>query len=51
MTLIKIVKTIFIITHNAEIAKIADKVIQIKNGKIDKLYKNDIKVAIDELEW
>ena len=44
-------KTIFIITHNAEIAKIADKVIQIKNGKIDKLYKNDIKVAIDELEW
>ena len=44
-------KTICIITHNAEIAKIADKVIQIKNGKIDKLYKNDIKVAIDELEW
>jgi len=44
-------KTIFIITHNAEIAKIADKVIQIKNGKLDKLYKNDIKVAIDELEW
>ena len=40
-------KTIFIITHNAEIAKIADKVIQIKNGKLDKLYKNDIKVAID----
>ena len=44
-------KTICIITHNAEIAKIADKVIQIKNGKLDKLYKNDIKVAIDELEW
>ena len=43
--------TICIITHNAEIAKIADKVIQIKNGKLDKLYKNDIKVAIDELEW
>lgn len=44
-------KTIIIITHNIEIAKIADKVIKIKNGKIDQLYHNDIKVDVDELEW
>ena len=44
-------KTIIIITHNIEIAKIADKVIKIKNGKIDKLYHNEVKVDIDELEW
>lgn len=44
-------KTIIIITHNAEIAKIADKVIKIKNGTIDNLYLNKQKANINDLDW
>lgn len=44
-------KTIIIITHNSEIAKIADKVIKMKNGQIDDLYLNTNKLSVDEIEW
>lgn len=44
-------KTIIIITHNSEIAKMADKVIKMKNGQIDDLYLNTDKLSVDEIEW
>lgn len=44
-------KTIIIITHNSEIAKMADKVIKMKNGQIDDLYLNTDKLDVDEIEW
>lgn len=43
--------TTIIITHNAEIAKIADKVIHMKNGKVKKVTINESPLAIKELDW
>jgi putative ABC transport system ATP-binding protein len=42
--------TVIIVTHNSLIAEIADKVIHIKNGKIEKIDTNKPK-NIDEVKW
>lgn len=42
--------TVIIVTHNSLIAEIADKVIHIKNGKIEKVDTNKPK-NIDEVKW
>ena len=44
-------KTIIIVTHNQNIAKIADVVIHVKNGKITLVEENKEKANIDEVEW
>lgn len=44
-------KTIVIVTHNANIAKIADTVIRVKNGKIKSVEINDNPASCDEVEW
>lgn len=44
-------KTIIIVTHNQNIAKIADVVIHVKNGKITTVEDNQNKADIDEVEW
>ena len=43
--------TVIIVTHNALIAEIADKVIYIKNGLIDKVDINDNPKDIEEVKW
>ena len=43
--------TVMIITHNQAISPIADRVISMKSGKIEKNLKNEKPVLIDELEW
>lgn len=43
--------TVIIVTHNALIAEIADRVIRLKNGKIDKLEINTHPKNIDEVVW
>lgn len=43
-------KTIIIVTHNQNIAKIADVIINVKNGKI-KSYIDNNPVSIDEIDW
>lgn len=43
--------TVIIVTHNAEFAKIADKVIHIKNGKIDDIELNENPESIDAIIW
>ena len=43
--------TIIIVTHNALISEIADKVIYIKNGKVDNVKINKHPKNIDEVVW
>lgn len=43
--------TVIIITHNAAIAPMADKVIHFKNGTAEKIEVNDAPVSIEEIEW
>ena len=43
--------TVIIVTHNDEFAKIADKVIHIKNGKIDEIKIEDNPQSIDAINW
>ena len=43
--------TVIIVTHNSLIAEIADKVIHIKNGLIDKVDVNNKPKDIDEVKW
>lgn len=43
--------TVMIITHNQAIAPMADRVITMKNGKIESNVKNEKPVLIDEVEW
>ncbi len=44
-------KTIVIVTHNQNIAKMADVVIQVKNGRIRSLEIQDEPLSAEEVEW
>lgn len=43
--------TVIIITHNSAISKMADKVINFKNGKAEEIIINKNRTAVDEIEW
>ena len=43
--------TVIIITHNAAIAPMADKVIKFKNGSVSDIIINKKPKSIDEIEW
>ncbi len=43
--------TVILVTHNADIAKCADKVIRMKNGKIKEIVINEHPLAVEEVEW
>ena len=43
--------TVIIVTHNDEFAKIADKIIHIKNGKIDEIEVQDNPLSMDDINW
>ena len=43
--------TVIIVTHNSLIADVADKVIRIKNGKVESNVLNDKPKKIDEVTW
>ncbi len=44
-------KTIVIVTHNQNIAKMADVVIKVKNGKIKSLVEQATPLSAEEVEW
>ncbi len=43
--------TVIIVTHNAAIADMADKVIKFKNGKVENTIINEEPKSIEEIEW
>ena len=44
-------KTIIIVTHNQNIAKMADTVIHVKNGRIREVIEQSEQMSADEVEW
>ncbi len=44
-------KTVILVTHNADIAKCADKVIRMKNGKVREIRLNENPASVREVEW
>ena len=44
-------KTIIIVTHNQNIAKMADVVIRVKNGRIRSCEEQASPLSVDEVEW
>ena len=44
-------KTIIVVTHNQNIAKIADVIVRVKNGKIKSYEEQEKPQSIDEVEW
>jgi putative ABC transport system ATP-binding protein len=43
--------TVIVITHNSAITPIADKIITVKNGKIESVQINSNPVSIESIEW
>src|SRR5690554_1512466 len=43
--------TVVVITHNAALTAMADKVIRMKNGKVRELYVNENPVTVERIEW
>lgn len=44
-------KTVIVVTHNQNIAKMADVVIKVRSGKIKSVETQDKPLAVDEVEW
>ena len=44
-------RLVIVVTHNAALKDMADKVIYIKSGKIEKIVENEHPLPIDEIEW
>ena len=43
--------TVVIITHNQALTAMADRVIRVKSGRIEKMYLNEHPADIDTIEW
>ena len=43
--------TVIVITHNLALTPMADKVIHIRNGKVDRLEINEHPVPVEKIEW
>lgn len=44
-------KLVIVVTHNAALKDMADKVIKIKSGKIESVETNDNPTSVEEIEW
>ena len=47
----KINMTVVIVTHNSAIAPMADKIIKIKNGKVENITLNNNPYPVERIEW
>ena len=43
--------TVVVITHNTAIAPMADKVIHVKNGRVDRIDLNPAPTPVEQIEW
>ncbi len=43
--------TVIVITHNLAIAPIGDKIIKMKNGKVESIVTNDNPTPVERIEW
>ena len=43
--------TVIIITHNGALTAMADRVIQVKNGMVTSVTRNETPVSVEEIEW
>ncbi|MCQ9210321.1 ABC transporter ATP-binding protein [Granulicatella seriolae] len=43
--------TVIVITHNQEISKMADRVIKINSGQVEKITVNEAPLMVDQIEW
>ena len=43
--------TVIVITHNLALTPMADKVIHIRNGKVEKIEINDQPLPVEQIEW
>ena len=43
--------TVIVITHNSALTPMADRVIKIKNGRVDKIIENPQPVPVETIEW
>ena len=43
--------SVVVITHNTAIAPMADKVIHVKNGRVDRIVRNENPMPVEEIEW
>ena len=44
-------KTVVVITHNQAITAMADRIITVKNGTVQKMIKNDNVQDVEQIEW
>ncbi len=44
-------RLVIIVTHNSALKDMADKVVYIKSGKIEKIVENSAPKPIEEIEW
>ncbi|MCM1439281.1 MAG: ABC transporter ATP-binding protein [Roseburia sp.] len=44
-------RTVVLVTHNSDIAKCADKVIRMKNGKVREIAVNEKPLSVGEVDW
>jgi len=44
-------RTVIVITHNSALTRMADRVVHIKNGKVEKVEINPSPVPVSEIEW
>ncbi len=44
-------KTVIVITHNSAITQMADRVIRVKNGKVNSVEINENPIDVSEIEW
>ena len=43
--------TVIIITHNQAITPIADRIITMKNGRVNRIEINENPLSVDMIEW
>ena len=43
--------TVIVITHNSALMPMADKIVKVNDGKIDKILLNKTPVPVEQIEW